>query len=599
MIVPDRWIQRIIHITPTVTVYLASISLTMNMASSVSQSPMHLVVALIMGVMMLCSILSKQPVLKYVFCAVAFAMFLVAIPELSFYRLISTMYIILIFLSFELPSPYPPIIAGSYFLYLIPTYENVIPQDLIYPMMMGIVVNTILYVLLSFYLRSLVRENRSNKQLNKELNAAMGQLEQMAYYDTLTGLPNREKLKMQMKEELSKDGQKLAVLFLDVDRFKNVNDLMGHAAGDTMLQDIGERLCHTIGDRCFISRYAGDEFLLLYPYHDHDQLRSLADEIVDSFRKPYLVNHNQIYTTPSIGISLFPEDATNEDNLIQFADKAMYEVKSNEKNGYRFFSDIKSDELLRQVKLENDLRRGLEKNEFFIHYQPLVEIHTGEIKGVEALLRWMHPELGLIPPDEFIPLAERNGEIVPLGKWVLRESCKQVKLWHLSGHPEFTLAVNISIRQFKDSEFPTYMSQILQESSFDPTKLELEVTESMMQNVSESVAFLNRLKQEGVKISIDDFGTGYSSLSMLRQLPVDYLKIDRSFTNELTAVSSNESIVKMIIDIGQSMNMKVVCEGIETEQQLAMLKVYGCEIGQGYYYHRPSSAEDIEKLIYI
>ncbi|MDK8181299.1 EAL domain-containing protein [Paenibacillus sp. UMB4589-SE434] len=462
--------------------------------------------------------------------------------------------------------------------------------------MIGIVVNTILYSLLAFYLRNLKQENAVNVELNAKLNQAFGRLEHIAYYDTLTTLPNRELLKGRMTAELS-EGAPMAVLFLDLDHFKNVNDMLGHNAGDQMLQDVASLLSNTVGDSCFISRYAGDEFVLLMRYQQQVEIEALVDKLIHAFRTPFQIDQNQIYTTLSIGISLYPEDARDAETLIQYADKAMYSVKSSERNGFRFFYAIKSEDLLRQVKLGNDLRSAVSKREFAVHYQPLVEMSTGRIRGLEALLRWTHPELGPISPSVFIPLAEQTGVIVELGEWVLNEACRQVRNWQRAGNPDLTLAVNVSIRQFRSPKFVSKVFSILEETDFEPALLELEVTESMVQNMNESITILGELKRQGVKILIDDFGTGYSSLSVLRHLPVDFLKIDRSFTQELTTAISAASIVKLIIDIGHSMNLQVICEGIENQEEFKLLLHYGCEIGQGFYFHRPSPPEEIGLLL--
>lgn len=595
MKLPQVWTKRLMHMTPNVVTMLSAIALSMNLIKSVSSSQ-GLTFALIFVGFISASILVRPISLKYTMAAAAFLAFFNALPDLSFDRLIGVMYTALILLAFLLPSPLPLFLAGGYFLYFTLSYSLEESMEMIRPIVIGIVVNTLLYALLAFYLRNLKKENAVNAELNEKLSHAFDKLERIAYYDTLTKLPNRELLKGRMVEELSEEAP-MAVLFLDLDHFKNVNDMMGHNAGDQMLQDVASLLSDTVGHTCFISRYAGDEFVLLMRYQQQEEIEELAEMLIHAFRAPFQINQKQIYSTLSIGISLYPKDANDAETLIQYADKAMYSVKSGEKNGFRFFSAIKSEELLRQVKLENDLRSALNKKEFSVLYQPLVEMSTGRIRGVEALLRWTHPELGQIPPSVFIPLAEHTGAIVELGEWVLSEACRQVKNWHRAGNPDLTLAVNISIRQFKSPKFASKVLNILEETDFEPTLLELEVTESIVQNLNESITILGELKRQGVKISIDDFGTGYSSLSVLRHLPVDFLKIDRSFTQELTTAVPAASIVKLIIDIGHSMNLQVICEGIEIQEEFKMLQQYGCEIGQGYYFYRPSPPEEIGLLL--
>lgn len=577
-----------------ITVLVAT-SLSLNLASSAT-SPRGLACALGFAICGFASIGVRSIRIKYVLATVAFVAFFSALPELPFDKLVSMMYVSLVFLAFLLPSPLPTVLATGYYLYLTPSYSDEVSPELINTIMIGAVVNMILYSLLAFYFRNLRDKNTVNEKLNAQLQEAFVKLEHMAYHDSLTQLPNRELLKQRMAEELS-SGTRMAVMFLDLDNFKNVNDMMGHNSGDRLLRDVADHLVTVLGDCCFISRYSGDEFIVLFPYEQREEIETLAKRLLHSFRTPFQIHNQHIYSTTSIGISLYPEDAQDVETLIQYSDKAMYDVKVEEKNGYRFFDASKSTDWLYQVKLENDLRSALSNREFSIHYQPLVEIDTGGIRGVEALLRWTHPELGPIAPSVFIPLAEQTDVIVQLGEWVLEEACKQVRSWQLAGKPDLTLAVNISIRQFKSPDLAGTVARILGETDFNPALLELEVTESLMQNLSQSVTVLGELKKLGVRISIDDFGTGYSSLSVLHQLPVDLLKIDRSFTRELSTETPSASIVKLIIDVGHSMNLKVVCEGIEQEQEIAILRRYGCEIGQGYYYHRPAASEEIERLL--
>ncbi|NMM52302.1 putative bifunctional diguanylate cyclase/phosphodiesterase [Paenibacillus aquistagni] len=595
MNLPQVWKKRLMHITPNIVILFSAISLSSNMVKSVSSSQ-GLILTLTFAGFILSSILFRTRSLKYALAAIAFFAFFNALPELSFDRLVSVMYLSLILLAFLLPSPLPIFLAAGYFLYFISSYWPEESMEMIRTIVIGIIVNTILYALLAFYLRNLKQENAVNVELNEQLNQALGKLQHIAYYDPLTKLPNRELLKQRMIEELTEEAP-TAVLFLDLDHFKNVNDMLGHSAGDRLLQDVASLLSKTVGQSCFISRYAGDEFVLLMRYQQQKDIEAVVERLIHAFRTPFQMNQKQIYATLSVGISLYPEDARDADTLIQYADKAMYSVKSGDKNGFRFFYAIKSEELLRQVKLENDLRSAVSKRELAVHYQPLVEMSTGKIRGLEALLRWTHPELGPISPSVFIPLAEQTGVIVELGEWVLNEACRQVRTWQRAGNPDLALAVNISIRQFRSPQFASKVISILENTDFEPALLELEITESMVQNLNESVMILGELKRQGVKISIDDFGTGYSSLSVLRHLPVDLLKIDRSFTRELTTAIPAASIVKLIIDIGHSMNLQVICEGIENPQEFKMLQQYGCEIGQGYYFYRPSSVEEIEILL--
>lgn len=584
----QAWTKRLMRITPHIVIFLTAISLSLNMLSSVSSSQGRMF-ALVFALFIFASILVKPLWLKYGFAVIAFVSFFNALPELTFDKLISVMYLTLVILAFLLPSPIPVFAAGGYYLYITPIGWSEESPAMLQAILGGVILNMILYSLLAFYFRNMKKENVANAKLNL-------QLEHMAYYDTLTGLPNRQSLMKQIDLDIAHQ-KPLAVLFLDLDQFKHVNDMMGHSAGDQLLQDVANQLRHFVDSSCFVARYAGDEFVLLCTYQQKEEIADLAERLVRSFQNPFHIGHKHIYTTTSIGISLFPEDAREGETLIQYADKTMYSIKRGEKNGYRFFSDIKNEELLRQVRLANDIRSAIIKNEMSVHYQPLVDLETGEIRGVEALMRWTHSDMGPIAPSLFIPLAEQNGVIVELGEWVLEEACSQVKRWHEAGNSRLRLAVNLSIRQFKSLNFPSRVLNILEKTDFDPALLELEVTESMMQSVEESVLILHELKRHGIKISIDDFGTGYSSLSVLGQLPLDYLKIDRSFTKELTSAASSASIVKLIVDIGHSMNLQVICEGIEKGREVEALLQFGCEFGQGYYFHRPSPPDEIEKLL--
>jgi len=583
------------RIIPRIVIFLTAISLSLNMISSVSSSQGRMF-ALLFALFIFASILVKPLWLKYFLAVVAFVSFFNALPELTFDKLISVMYLTLVILAFLLPSPIPVFAAGGYYLYVTPVSWPEESPEMLQAILGGVVINMILYSLLAFYFRNLKKENVANASLNAKLNEAFQQLEHMAYYDMLTGLPNRQSLMKHIDMAIVQQKPQ-AVLFLDLDQFKHVNDMMGHGAGDQLLRDVAGHLRQFAPPSCFVARYAGDEFVLICSYGRKEEIADLAERLVRSFQNPFHIGHKHIYTTTSIGISLFPEDAEEGETLIQYADKTMYSIKRGDKNGYRFFSDIKNEELLRQVRLANDIRSAITKHEMSIHYQPLVDLETGEIRGVEALLRWTHSEMGPIAPSLFIPLAEQNGAIVELGEWVLEEACSQVKSWHEAGVSRLALAVNLSIRQFKSLNFSSKVVNILEKTNFDPALLELEVTESMMQSLEESVPILNELKSHGIKISIDDFGTGYSSLSVLGQLPLDYLKIDRSFTKELTGAATFASIVKLIVDIGHSMNLQVICEGIETKQEVEALLQFGCEFGQGYYFHRPSPPNEIERLL--
>ncbi len=417
----------------------------------------------------------------------------------------------------------------------------------------------------------------------------------MAYFDTLTGLPNRNSFRQHLNNALNHHGDKiLAVLFLDLDRFKIINDTKGHTVGDLILKKVAARLEMAVQNSGLVSRLGGDEFIILLEDIDKNIVTDVAQKILNEFSYPIEVNNQEFFVTPSIGISLYPEDGRDEETLIKHADTAMYQAKERGKNNFKFYSSNLKGISIRKMELENGLRKALEQNQLMLYYQPQVSLITGEIVGVEALLRWHHPEHGFISPDEFIPLAEETGLIVPLGKWVLQEACKQRKIWEDAGFRDFPIAVNVSVRQFEDDHFIDYISMVLDGTGLKGSMLELEITESIMQNLERSTVILNQLKDIGVLLSIDDFGTGYSSLSYLKHLPIDKIKIDKSFVDDILYHSNKGVMVKTIIDMGVNLNFIVIAEGIETEEQLDFLKKNGCDIGQGYFFSKPLPANQLE-----
>jgi predicted signal transduction protein with EAL and GGDEF domain len=327
---------------------------------------------------------------------------------------------------------------------------------------------------------------------------------------------------------------------------------------------VGNRLKDTVGNEGFVSRQGGDEFIILLEDTTKEIVTNVAQRILDEFAKPIEINKQEFFVTPSIGISLYPCDGTDEETLIKHADTAMYQAKELGKNNFRFYSSNLNGSSIRNMELENGLRKALELNQFTLYYQPQVEIGTGEIVGIEALIRWQHPEHGFIPPSEFIPLAEETGLIVPIGKWILRKACEQIKAWQDEGLPQIPIAVNVSVRQFQDDHLIDYISGILEEVGLGAKYLELEITESIMQNIERSTLILNQLKEIGVLLSVDDFGTGYSSLSYLKHLPIDKIKIDKSFVDDIIYHSNQGMMVKTIIDMGLNLQFNVIAEGIET-----------------------------------
>ncbi|WML50573.1 EAL domain-containing protein [Neobacillus sp. PS3-34] len=422
-------------------------------------------------------------------------------------------------------------------------------------------------------------------------------IQYMAYYDALTGLPNRNMFRQHLNEALKKlNNGMLAVLFLDLDRFKIINDTKGHTIGDLILQIVAKRLKNAVQEEGMVSRQGGDEFIILLENIDKVKVIQLAQRILAEFSYPIEINQQEFFVTPSIGISLSPTDGDDEETLIKHADTAMYLAKERGKNNFQFYTSQLHGLSSRKMELENGMRKALEQNQFVLFYQPQVELETGKIIGAEALVRWHHPERGFISPGDFISLAEETGLIVPLGKWVLRKACEQNKAWQDRGLEAFPIAVNISVRQIQEDDFVELVTKILQETGLDPNFLELEITESIMQDIERSTIILNQLKELGVKNTIDDFGTGYSSLSYLKHLPIDSIKIDKSFVDDIIHHSSQGAMVKTIIDMGHNLQFQVIAEGIETQEQVQFLKENECGVGQGYFYSKPLPSEEIEQL---
>jgi diguanylate cyclase (GGDEF)-like protein/PAS domain S-box-containing protein len=420
----------------------------------------------------------------------------------------------------------------------------------------------------------------------------------MAYYDTLTGLPNRNQFRYHLNEILHHQENKThAVIFLDLDRFKIINDTKGHTVGDIILQKVAARLENAVQNEGLVSRQGGDEFIILLEDSEKENASRVAKRILNEFSTPFEVYSDEFYVTPSIGISIYPTDGTDEEALIKNADTAMYQAKDRGKNTYQFYSNNLDGISTWKMKLENWLRRALEQEQMTLHYQPQFDLRTGQIVGVEALIRWTHPEYGYIAPAEFIPLAEETGLIVPLGKWILRRAFEQRKAWKDAGYEDFPIAVNVSVRQFQDENILPFISEMIEEVGLEASYLELEITESLMQNLDNSTIILNQLKDLGVQLAVDDFGIGYSSLSYLKHLPIDKIKIDKSFVDDIISHSNKGMMVKTIIDMGVNLKFSVIAEGIETEEQVKFLTRNACQIGQGYYYSEPLSAEKFEEFL--
>lgn len=424
----------------------------------------------------------------------------------------------------------------------------------------------------------------------------------LAYYDALTSLPNRNLLGKYLREVLvrSQDSNHiLAVMFLDLDRFKLINDTFGHSFGDVLLQQVSARLRKCLREDGMVSRYGGDEYIIVLKQQDSQEIYRLADQIIDTLAAPFMIYGRQLFISPSIGISMYPTDGDDVETLIKNADAAMYLAKESGRNNYQFYTSALHVMNNRKFELEKGIRNALQNNEFTLHYQPQVDLKTNTIIGLEALIRWKHPEYGFISPTEFIPVAEETGLIVAIGKWVLETACKQRKQWQENGLPPVDVAVNVSAVQFRDKHFVETVQQVLRDTKFEPCCLELEITESAMQHVEEATSIMEALKELGVRLSIDDFGTGYSSLSYLRYFPIDKLKIDKCFVDEINHHSSGETIVKTIVDLGTSLGFEVIAEGIENDNQVSFLVQNNCNLGQGYLFYKPLPAEEIEGLIHL
>lgn len=424
----------------------------------------------------------------------------------------------------------------------------------------------------------------------------------LAQHDSLTDLPNRILLNDRLSQAITmahRHGKKLAVLYLDIDRFKHVNDSAGHTVGDRLLQSIASRLLDCVRSSDTVSRLGGDEFLILLSEVAHAEDAAVtAEKMLAALSEPHRLDPLELHVSASIGIVTFPEDGTTAEGLLKNADAAMYQAKECGRNNYQFFKAEMNSHALERHSLESDLRHALQRREFVLHYQPKVNLRTGAITGVEALLRWRHPTGRLIRPSRFISIAEESGLIVPIGKWVLREGCRQAKVWLAAGYAPVSMAVNISPVELRAKDFVAGVHEILAETGLDAHHLELEITETfLMQDAVSTGMVLQELKDMGMRLALDDFGTGYSSLSYLRRFPIDTLKIDHSFVRDLTSDTDDASIVSAVINMGKSLNMRVVAEGVETHEQSALLRNQHCPEAQGFYFGAPVIPEQVAELL--
>lgn len=432
----------------------------------------------------------------------------------------------------------------------------------------------------------------------EERREAEQRVEFLAFHDVLTGLPNRQLARDRWRQataDARRRDMQVALVFLDLDHFKNINDSLGHAVGDRLLQWVAECLRRNVRETDTVSRQGGDEFLLiLKDLPDTDAVVPIVSKLLDELSKPLFIDGRELSTSASIGIAMAPSDGLDFDALSQRADTAMYRAKEEGRNIYRFFDDRMNRESIERLTMRQDLRRALDQKQFDLHYQPQIDLRTRRVIGVEALIRWRHPDKGLVSPAAFIPVAEESGLIVPMGDWVIEEATRQVMAWQQAGIEPVTVAVNLSALQFRRGNLETVVTQALAQSGLPPHLLELELTESVLISDSDSVeARLSGLKALGVKVSIDDFGTGYSSLAYLRRFSVDKLKIDQSFIRDLDRRPDDVSIVRAIVQMAGSMGLKTIAEGVESEATAQLLNELGCDEAQGYVFARPMPADDL------
>jgi diguanylate cyclase (GGDEF)-like protein len=435
-----------------------------------------------------------------------------------------------------------------------------------------------------------------------ERKATEDRLSYMAQFDALTGLPNRSMYLDRLGHtliEAARDKLAVAVLFVDIDRFKNVNDTLGHSAGDTLLVKIAERLKSSVRLGDSIGRLSGDEFAVAVAHlAREDHAAVVAQKIVTALAAPFVIEGHSVYVSASVGISVYPSDGTEPDVLVKNADTAMYRAKQSGRNAYQFYLPQMQARATQRLRLESQLRGALDRDEYRIHYQPKINLATGLISGLEALLRWQSPDRGLVQPGEFISVLEDAGLIIPVGEWVIASVCSQIRRWQSAGAVVPPVAVNLSARQFRQQDLDAVIGRILMDSQIDPRLLEFELTESILMTDAESaVDTLRQIKARGIRLALDDFGTGYSSLSYLKRFPLDALKIDRAFIRDVTENPDDVSIVVAIISLARSLRLKVIAEGVETQEQLAFLRRHGCDEAQGYYIARPMDTDSVSRLL--
>ena len=437
--------------------------------------------------------------------------------------------------------------------------------------------------------------------ITEQKNAEANML-RLAYHDALTGLPNRFSLHERMEQVIAlakRDRSRLALMLIDLDHFKQINDSLGHLVGDQLLIEVGQRLTASVRESDIVARLGGDEFVVvLNAQETPDTARHMAEKIIGMLSTPVQITNNELRTTPSIGICLFPDDANALDELLKHADVAMYQAKAQGRGRYQFFTPEMQAAVTHRMLIENDLRNALAEKHFILHYQPQVDLRTGRIFGVEALVRWQHPQRGLIPPADFIPIAEETGLIDGIGNWVIETACRQLQIWKSRGLPELSMSINISVGQFRDTTLAERIRATAHAADIPPHCIDLEVTETMaMACPGETIEVLNALQRQGISLSIDDFGTGYSSLAYLKLLPFNTLKIDRAFVMDIETDANDAGICDVTVLLAHKLGRETIAEGVETAGQLKFLLSIGCEKVQGYLISKPLPADAAEAFI--
>jgi diguanylate cyclase (GGDEF)-like protein len=448
----------------------------------------------------------------------------------------------------------------------------------------------------------LTERRRYKDELEKLLEERTAEVDRLAYYDTLTSLPNRTLFEDRLTQAVAlaqRANKKVAVLFIALDQLKKVNDTLGHLAGDQLMQQIAVRLRGCLTETDTVARFGGDQFVVMLPeIEGTKEAVEVVASIQEHFAPSFKLGRQELFATASFGISLFPEDGKETSSLVKNAGAALYRAKKSGGNEYRFYTADMHAKASKRFELETSLRHAVDNQEFLLHYQPRVAIDSLKIVGVEALVRWQHPQLGLVPPLDFIPLAEETGLILPIGEWVLREACRQNREWQNKGFPPMRVGVNISARQFQQQHLAETVMRILEEVELDPEFLELELTESsIMSNAEATIVVLTKLQTKGIAISVDDFGTGFSSLSYLKRLPIDSLKVDQSFVRELATDPDDAALVMAIVSLAHTLRLRVVAEGVETQEQLRFLRLLRCDEIQGYLISKPLPVAGIEQLL--